>query len=113
MTLSVDVETGRRDRALVGPLSALRDAPAPASAAVLVVEGGRTREQQVRLGLRTLDAVEVLEGLAAGNRVLLRGNVASGARVRMTLVPWRPGLGSAPAGTAEDPGSTLGNAFGR
>jgi HlyD family secretion protein len=113
MTLSVDVETGRRDRALVVPLSALRDAPAPASAAVLVVEGGHTREQQVRLGLRTLDAVEVLEGLAAGNRVLLRGNVASGARVQMTLVPWRPGLGSAPAGTAEDPGSTLGNAFGR
>jgi HlyD family secretion protein len=113
MTLSVDVETGRRDRALVVPLSALRNAPAAASDAVLVVDGGRTRERPVRTGLRTLDAVEVVEGLAAGDRVLLRGNRAPGGRARVALVPWRPGLGSAPAGTAEDPGSTLGNAFGR
>ncbi|HMA07259.1 MAG TPA: efflux RND transporter periplasmic adaptor subunit [Ramlibacter sp.] len=113
MTLSVDVETGRRDRALVVPLSALRNAPAPASDAVLVADGGHTRERPVRLGLRTLDAVEVLEGLAAGDRVLLRGTRAPGEKVRVTMVPWRPGLGSAPAGTPEDPGSTLGNAFGR
>ncbi|MEO8656022.1 MAG: efflux RND transporter periplasmic adaptor subunit, partial [Ramlibacter sp.] len=72
-----------------------------------------TRERPVRLGLRTLDAVEVLEGLVAGDRVLLQGNRSAGEKVRVTLVPWRPGLGSAPAGTAEDPGSTLGNAFGR
>jgi HlyD family secretion protein len=113
MTLSVDVETGRRDRTLVVPLSALRNAPASASAAVLVVDGGHARERPVRLGLRTLDAIEVVEGLAAGDRVLLRGDRAPGEKVRVTMVPWRPGLGSAPAGTAEDPGSTLGNAFGR
>lgn len=113
MTLSVDVETGRRDRALVVPLSALRNAPAPALDTVLVVDSGRTRERPVRLGLRTLDAVEVLDGLTAGDRVLLRGNRAAGEKVRVAMVPWRPGLGSAPAGTAEDPGSTLGNAFGR
>ena len=81
---------------------------------MLVVDGGRTRERPVRLGLRTLDAVEVLEGLAAGDRVLLRGDRARPARrCGSTMVPWQPGQGSAPAGAAEDPGSTLGNAFGR
>jgi HlyD family secretion protein len=113
MTLSVDVETGRRERALVVPLSAMHMQAASPSATVLMIDGGRTRERPVRLGLRTLDAVEVMEGLAAGDRVLLRGDRAPGEKVRVTMVPWRPGLGSAPAGTVEDPGSTLGNAFGR
>ena len=113
MTLSVDVETGRRERTLVIPLSALRTQPVPGSATVLAVSDGRTQERAVRLGLRTLDSVEVLEGLAAGDRVLLSGARVPGQRVRASVVPWRPGLGSGSAGTPEDPGSTLGNAFGR
>ena len=72
MTLSVEVETARRDSALVWPLAALRDgatrAPGDTGAAgrVLVRAEGRAQARDVRLGLRTLDAVEVLEGLAAG-----------------------------------------------
>jgi HlyD family secretion protein len=113
MTLSVEVETGRRERTLVVPLGALRAQPAPTSATVLVVNGGRTQERTVRLGLRTLDAVEVLDGLAAGERVLLRGDRPVGEKVRMSVVPWQPGLSTASSAAAEDPGSTLGNAFGR
>ncbi|MDP3311307.1 MAG: efflux RND transporter periplasmic adaptor subunit, partial [Polaromonas sp.] len=59
MTLSVEVETGRRERALVLPLSALRTQPSPTTATVLVADAGRAQERQLRLGLRTLDAVEV------------------------------------------------------
>ena len=68
----------------------------------------------MRLGLRTLDAVEVLEGLAAGDRVLLRGD----RRARRTGARGRGAMAARasprpPRATAEDPGSTLGNAFGR
>ena len=113
MTLSVEVETGRRERALVVPLSAVRPQADPTAAAVLAVADGRTQERKVRLGLRTLDAVEVLEGLSAGDRVLLKGTLAAGERVRVAIVPWQPGRSTASAGVAEDPGSMLGNAVGR
>jgi HlyD family secretion protein len=113
MTLSVDVETGRRERTLVVPLSALRTQPAPAAATVLVVNDGHSRERTVRLGLRTLDAVEVLDGLAAGEQVLLRADRPPGEKVRASVVPWQPGRSSASSAAPEDPGSTLGNAFGR
>ena len=113
MTLSVEVETGRRERTLVVPLSAVRAQADPAAASVLAVADGRTQERKVRLGLRTLDAVEVLEGLSAGDRVLLKGTFAPGERVRVAIVPWQPGRSTASAGVAEDPGSMLGNAVGR
>jgi HlyD family secretion protein len=67
----------------------------------------------VRLGLRTLDAVEVLEGLNAGDRVLLKGTLAPGERVRVSVVAWQPGRATAATGVAEDPGSMIGNAVGR
>jgi HlyD family secretion protein len=110
MTLSVDVETGRRERALVVPLSALRGSGEADS--VLVAVDGRAQERKVRLGLRTLEAAEVTDGLAAGERVLVRGTAAVGARVRPQAINWRPSESPAP-GTREDVGSTLGNAFGR
>jgi HlyD family secretion protein len=112
MTLSVDVETGRRERALVVPLSALRSQGVDA-ASVLVAVDGRARERPVKLGLRTLDAVEVTVGLTAGEQVLLRGDGPVGERVRLSLVPWQPAGGGAAGGTRDDVGSTLGNAFGR
>jgi HlyD family secretion protein len=111
MTLSVDVETGRRDRALVVPLSALRGGPGEANAVAVVVDG-RIQERKVRLGLRTLEAVEVVEGLVPGQLVALRGSATPGARVRPQRIAWRP-TESRPPGTREDVGSTLGNAFGR
>ena len=112
MTLSVEVVTGRRDRALVVPLAALRDSPGGTSAAVLVAQDGRSQERAVRLGLRTLDAAEVLQGLAEGEAVLLGSAVRPGARVRPRLIAWQPGAAVA-ATTREDPGSMLGNAVGR
>jgi HlyD family secretion protein len=117
MTLSVEVETGRRERALVLPLTALlgtaSGGPANPQASVLVVQNGRVQERSVRLGLRTLDAVEILEGLAAGDVVLLQRTLQVGRRVRVQLVSWQPGAAAAPGSRAEDAGAAVMNAMGR
>ncbi|MFY3383776.1 efflux RND transporter periplasmic adaptor subunit [Paracidovorax sp. MALMAid1276] len=131
MTLSVAVETARRASALALPQTALRlpapqgtprDATAPAEdqAEVLVVQGGRTAARTVRLGLRTLDAVEVLQGLEAGARVVRDArSVEPDTRVRAHTEPWSSGMAGpsslppaagAGAGAA---GAAMTNAIGR
>lgn len=116
MTLSVEVETARSDSALVLPLAALRDGVASVTGAttatgrVLVRVEGRAQARDVRLGLRTLEAVEVLEGLAAGDEVLLGGALESGQRVRARPVA---GLSARATAPAQDAGSALTNAMGR
>ena len=111
MTLSVEVETARRANALAIPLQALRSEPAAGNAAVWIERDGRVAQRQVRLGLRTLEAAEVLEGLAAGDIVLLGSPPGPGSRVRAdtTVAP----AAAARKGTAEDAGSALTNAMGR
>lgn len=113
MTLSVEVETGRRERALVLPLSALRTQPSPTTATVLVADAGRAQERQLRLGLRTLDAVEVLEGLAEGEAVLLGSSAQAGARIRTRGVTWTPGQPVGKSAATSDAGSAMTNAMGR
>ncbi|MBP9783405.1 MAG: efflux RND transporter periplasmic adaptor subunit [Giesbergeria sp.] len=144
MTLSVEVETGRRDNALVLPQSALRPLDADAKAAagtagalttpvdgpkkqmagevrdVLVVESGRAQLRTVHLGLHTLGAVEVLDGLAEGAQVLLRsggadGTLQPGQRVRAQPVAWASAAAGSPGNGArpEDAGSAMSNAMGR
>ena len=116
MTLSVEVETGRRDRTLVLPLAALQmqtqGAAANQQATVLLVQNHHAQTRTVRLGLRTLDAVEILDGLAAGDTVLLQHGVPDGRRVRVQLVAWQPG-GTEPLGRAEDAGTAVMNSMGR
>jgi len=80
---------------------------------VLVVDAGRAQERQVRLGLRTLDAAEVLEGLAEGDAVVLGGNAQAGARVRARAVAWAPGQPVARAAATSEAGSAVSNAMGR
>ena len=117
MTLSVEVETARRERTLVLPQAALRGPVEGDQATVLVLQEGRAQARPVRLGLRTLDAVEVLDGLAEGDTVLRGGAVQAGDRVRARTVEWS--AGSAAAGAAQgraqgaDAGAALTNAMGR
>ncbi|AVO41513.1 efflux RND transporter periplasmic adaptor subunit [Simplicispira suum] len=144
MTLSVEVETGRRDSALVLPQSALWPLDAEAKAAegmasavttspdgpesqrvgnvryVLVVESGRAQLRAVHLGLHTLGAVEVRDGLAEGEQVLVRsggmdGSLQPGQRVRARPVHWAPSATGSPGNgaRAEDAGSAMSNAMGR
>jgi HlyD family secretion protein len=86
MTLSVEVVTAERAAARVLPLAALRAAPAGERAQVLVVHEGRAQPREVRLGLRTLDQIEVVDGLADGELVLLDAALRPGQRVRVRVV---------------------------
>lgn len=84
MTLSVEVETARRDNALTIPLAALRVAPGAAAdaAEVLVAVDGRAQQRTIRLGVRSLQAAEVVSGLSPGDIVLLGTSVLAGQRIR-------------------------------
>jgi HlyD family secretion protein len=85
MTISVEVETASRDRALVVPVEALRGDESSSSATVLVVRGGRAEQRTVRVGIRTLKSAEVVEGLAEGDIVLKGSTLKSGSRVRALM----------------------------
>lgn len=114
MTLSLEVTTAERARTRVLPLAALRGGPAGGDDAardeVWVVEGGRVAARPVRLGLRTLSAVEVLDGVADGEQVLVGPAPAPGARVRP--VAWDPAA-ARERNAGGDAGAAMTNAMGR
>jgi HlyD family secretion protein len=110
MTLSVEVETARRDAALAVPAGALRGEPSAAQNTVWIERGGRVEARAVRLGMRTLEAAEVLEGLAAGDMVLIGDAPPPGKRVHADVTA----VAAAAAKPArEDAGSAMTNAMGR
>lgn len=84
MTVSVNVETGRRASALAAPNDALAGVEGD-RATVWLVENGRAVRRQVRLGLRGLARTEVVEGLRPGAHILADGQaaLAEGSRVRV------------------------------
>ena len=111
MTLSVEVETGRRARALVVPLEALQSRESTAVALVHIERDSRVEARKVRLGLRTLEVAEVLEGLVEGDVVLLGTTPKPGSRVRVDTAA--PAAKPPRKGTGEDAGSAMSNAMGR
>lgn len=84
MTVSVNVETGRRAQALVVPNDAL-GAIEGNQASVLRVSDGRVERVDVTLGLRGMAATEVTAGLAPGDWVLAdaEAEITPGDRVRV------------------------------
>ncbi|MGE8649238.1 MAG: efflux RND transporter periplasmic adaptor subunit [Acinetobacter sp.] len=83
MTVSVNVETGRRDRTLAIPNDALRKVQGD-QATVLLVRDSKIQRQKVQLGLRGLAMSEVISGLKTGDQVLSDATSAlkDGTRVR-------------------------------
>ena len=110
MTLSVEVETARRDAALAVPASALRGEPGAAQNTVWIERDGRVEQRALRLGLRTLEAAEVLEGVAAGDTVLIGDAPPPGRRVRADV---NAVVATGAKRAREDAGSAMTNAMGR
>jgi HlyD family secretion protein len=103
MTVSVNVETGRREHALVVPNDALRDISGGHGQLWRVVDG-KARQTQVTLGLRGLVLSEVTAGLNDGDWVLADGGteVTNGERVRIKQER-APAVGSDSATRNEPP----------
>jgi len=81
MTLSLQVQVGRKERALTLPADAVLGAGGDGR--VRAIADGRIVEQPVRIGLRTLERVEVLSGLARDALVLAEPLAAEpGTRAR-------------------------------
>lgn len=85
MTVSVNIETGRREQALVLPNDALRNHQGQ-QASVLRLRDGRVERVPVRLGLLGTAASEVVEGLQDGDLVLAV-DAPEGQRVRLREQP--------------------------
>lgn len=83
MTVSVNVETGRRDRTLAIPNDALGKVQG-GQATVLLIRDSKIQRQKVELGLRGLVMSEVISGLKAGDQVLsdATSTLKDGTRVR-------------------------------
>ena len=94
------------------PLAALRG-PTADGGTVLVAQDGRAVLREVRLGLRSLAAAEVVKGLAAGELVLLGASVQPGQRVRPRPEPWSAAEPLAAASGRGEGAAALSNAMGR
>ena len=86
MTVSVDIEVGRRDDALVLPSRAVRDALS-GSPWIMGVRDGRAVRQPVTLGLRGNALMEITQGATAGEAAVPFG---AGLLVGQRLRPVRP-----------------------
>ncbi|MBK8283771.1 MAG: efflux RND transporter periplasmic adaptor subunit [Ahniella sp.] len=84
MTVSVNVETGRRDRAIVVPNDALGAIERDQAQVWLVVDGRATR-RPVTLGLRGLAMTEITAGLKAGDWIVAdaEATLVEGSRARV------------------------------
>lgn len=83
MTVSVDIAGPERRAALVLPVTAVHDAAGPAPW-VLRIRDGRAHRQAVKIGLRGVRQLEILEGLDEGDVVLpVSAPVADGGKVRV------------------------------
>jgi HlyD family secretion protein len=82
MTVSVDIEVGRRASAVVAPADAVFDT-ASAHPWVLAIENGRAIRKPVTLRLRGDGRLEIQGGVAPGDRLIATGaGVSPGQRVR-------------------------------
>ncbi|WP_417779662.1 efflux RND transporter periplasmic adaptor subunit [Stutzerimonas xanthomarina] len=90
MTVSVNIETGHREQALVLPNDALL-ARNGTRAQVLRVNDGVVERVEVRLGLLGTALSEVTEGLTAGDLVLA-AEAEAGQRVRVRELPMPQGI---------------------
>ena len=109
MTVTVNIETGRRDQALVIPNDALLNQKGNA-AEVIVIRNGKTQRLPVTLGLKGLVLTEVVAGLNSGDWVAAMPSgkskaqesvIKDGTRVRVQALA----MPSTSTGQSSRPGS--------
>jgi len=85
MTVSVDIEVGRRNDVTVIGTRYLHDLQTD-TPWVLTVSNGRAAKRNVKLGLRGLNDAEIIDGLTMGDKIIpsLSG-VVSGQRIRAIM----------------------------
>ena len=82
MTVSVDIETARRNDVLSLPRNAVHDALTPAPW-LMLLENGLAVRRPVRLGLQGNQRIEILGGVGAGAQVIpTSSDITAGSRVR-------------------------------
>lgn len=93
MTVSVNIQTGQHDQAVVVPNDALA-AGDSATPSVWAIEQGRVVRRPLQLGLRGMAQTQVTAGLQAGDWVLAdaQAPLQPGQRVRLRArqLPWLP-----------------------
>jgi HlyD family secretion protein len=113
MTLSVSVEVARKAEAMTLPAPAVIGPGTDARVRSLV--DGRIVEKPIRVGLRTLDRVEIVSGLANGDQVLIDPLVVEpGARARAARAGERVAstVAGAVGGGSSGPAAAMGAAAG-
>lgn len=90
MTVSVEVVVAQIAKTLTIPANALREAGERKY--VLALRSGAAQEQDVKVGVHSLQRVEILAGLAAGDEVIIDDRIRAGQRVRgiAAAAPQRP-----------------------
>lgn len=83
LTVTVSIETGRREQALAIPNDALL-AINGSQASAFVVKAGKLERTALTLGLRGLTMTEVTQGLVAGDWVVAAATLQEGQRVRLS-----------------------------
>ena len=96
MTVSVEVVTAQKANALTIPASALREAGERLF--VLTVTDRVATEQDVRVGVRSLQRIEIVSGLTAGAQVVLDDRIRAGQRVHAVAAPDTSSSRAKPAG---------------
>ncbi len=84
MTVSVEIQVAEKDAAIVVPAEAIQEASGP-KPWILKASNGRVERAEIRLGLRGVGRIEVLEGIGEGEVVLVpepRAIPAPGDRVQ-------------------------------
>jgi HlyD family secretion protein len=85
MTVSVDIEVARSADTIVVPARSVHDAQGKAPW-VLAVAGRSAVARSVRVGLRSADKVEILEGVAAGDYLVpASAEIVAGQRLRAVV----------------------------
>ena len=81
----MEVVAAQKANVLTIPASALREAGERSF--VMTVADGVAKERDVRVGVRSLQRIEIVSGLSAGAQVVLDDRIRVGQRVHAVVAP--------------------------